>query len=177
MNSWFFRTCCIVWLSAVAACAHDAAPARAAGPDGFLKRVEALALLQTFNADLLSHDSATLTLERWCDAHGLASPAQTEPPFERDDCRSIRRSRLPRRVGDEPNFASWTCRCKNPRTSFRDQARCSATFTHRQAKKNACPIPGKISLAANFCFEFVEINAGGSISSHEPRWGDAPAEF
>ena len=71
---WVFRTCCIVWLLAVAACARDSAPARAAGPDGFLKRVEALALLQTFNADLLSHDSATLTLERWCDAHGLASP-------------------------------------------------------------------------------------------------------
>ena len=68
-----FRTCCIVWLLAVPACTRDTAPARA-GPDGFLKRVEALALLQTFNADLLSHDSATLTLERWCDAHGLASP-------------------------------------------------------------------------------------------------------
>jgi hypothetical protein len=74
MNSWVSRTGCIAWLLAAAACARDTAPARAAGPDGFLKRVEALALLQTFNADLLSHDSATLTLERWCDAHGLASP-------------------------------------------------------------------------------------------------------
>jgi hypothetical protein len=40
----------------------------------FVARVEALAVLQTLNADLLSHDSATLTLERWCDAHRLASP-------------------------------------------------------------------------------------------------------
>ena len=30
------------------------------------------ALLQTLNADLLSHDSATLTLERWCVTHRLA---------------------------------------------------------------------------------------------------------
>jgi chorismate-pyruvate lyase len=30
-------------------------------------------LLQTLNADLLSHDSATLTLERWCADHRLAS--------------------------------------------------------------------------------------------------------
>lgn len=37
-------------------------------------RVEALALLQTLNAELLSHDSATVTLERWCNAHRLASP-------------------------------------------------------------------------------------------------------
>jgi hypothetical protein len=40
----------------------------------FTTRVEALAVLQTLNADLLSHDSATLTLERWCDVHRLASP-------------------------------------------------------------------------------------------------------
>lgn len=41
-----------------------------------LERVEAVALLQTLNADLLSHDSATLTLERWCAEHRLASPAR-----------------------------------------------------------------------------------------------------
>ena len=35
-----------------------------------------LALLQTLNADLLSHDSATLILERWCGAHHLASSAR-----------------------------------------------------------------------------------------------------
>src|SRR6202140_3524927 len=69
-----FRSCCIVWLLAAAACARDTASERAAWPDGFLARVEALALLQTLNADLLSHDSATLTLERWCAAHRLASP-------------------------------------------------------------------------------------------------------
>ena len=28
------------------------------------------------NAELLSHDSATLTLDRWCAAHRLASPAR-----------------------------------------------------------------------------------------------------
>ena len=41
--------------------------------DSYQTRVAALALLQTLNADLLSHDSATLTLERWCDAHHLAA--------------------------------------------------------------------------------------------------------
>jgi hypothetical protein len=54
--------------------ASDPASARGSWPDSFLARVEALALLQTLNADLLSHDGATLTLERWCDAHRLASP-------------------------------------------------------------------------------------------------------
>ncbi|WP_353682683.1 hypothetical protein [Mesorhizobium sp.] len=39
-------------------------------------RTQALALLQTLNADLLSHPSATLTLERWCGDHGLAPEAK-----------------------------------------------------------------------------------------------------
>jgi hypothetical protein len=39
-------------------------------------RAQALEMLQTLNADLLSHDSATLTLERWCNAHHIASPAR-----------------------------------------------------------------------------------------------------
>ena len=42
--------------------------------DSFTTRLEALALLQSLNADLLSHDSATLTLDRWCASHHLADP-------------------------------------------------------------------------------------------------------
>jgi chorismate-pyruvate lyase len=62
----------LLWLLA-GACAGDAS-AQVAWPDDFVARVEALALLQTLNVDLLSHDSATLTLERWCAAHALAVP-------------------------------------------------------------------------------------------------------
>jgi len=47
-----------------------------AAPDGYVTRLEAALLLQTLNADLLSHDSATLTLQRWCGSHRLASPAR-----------------------------------------------------------------------------------------------------
>lgn len=43
--------------------------------DDFTARLEALALLQSLNSDLLSHDSATLTLDRWCGSHRLATPA------------------------------------------------------------------------------------------------------
>ncbi|MGN6229272.1 MAG: hypothetical protein ACTHNM_17740 [Dyella sp.] len=61
----------------------DGAPRTPAWPDTALARTEALALLQTLNADLLSHDSATLTLERWCAAHGMASPAKvTAEPMQ-----------------------------------------------------------------------------------------------
>src|SRR5688500_9792233 len=56
--------------------AQPAAPSVPAWANDYLARVTALALLQTFNAELLSHDSATLTLERWCGAHNLATPAK-----------------------------------------------------------------------------------------------------
>ncbi len=51
-------------------------PRRVAWPDSAVSRLAALALLESLDADLLSHDSATLTLERWCDAHRLAAPAR-----------------------------------------------------------------------------------------------------
>jgi hypothetical protein len=41
-------------------------------PNTPLARVEALALLQSLNAALLSSDSATLTLDGWCARHHLA---------------------------------------------------------------------------------------------------------
>ncbi|HEY0747010.1 MAG TPA: hypothetical protein VGD63_09945 [Steroidobacteraceae bacterium] len=42
-------------------------------PSDFVSRLEASLLLQTLNADLLSHDSATVTLERWCADHRLVA--------------------------------------------------------------------------------------------------------
>jgi chorismate-pyruvate lyase len=45
-------------------------------PASFVGKLEALALIESLNADLLAHDSATLTLERWCADHRLADPAQ-----------------------------------------------------------------------------------------------------
>ena len=41
-----------------------------------LSRTQALAELQTLNAQLLSHPSATLTLEQWCAAHHLSPQAK-----------------------------------------------------------------------------------------------------
>lgn len=41
-----------------------------AAPDGFVRRLEALAVLQTLRAELLGHDSSTAVLQSWCEAHG-----------------------------------------------------------------------------------------------------------
>src|SRR5271155_1410828 len=67
--------CAAFLLCSAAVHADDALPPPTSAWRGsYLARVEALALLQSLNADLLSHDSATLTLEHWCDVHHLASP-------------------------------------------------------------------------------------------------------
>jgi chorismate-pyruvate lyase len=62
----------LLLLRASQAVAEEVAPWR----DDFVARLDALALLQSLNAELLSHDSATLTLDRWCADHRLASPAK-----------------------------------------------------------------------------------------------------
>lgn len=54
--------------------AFDAGTGGPQWADTFTSRLQALALLQTLNAELLSNASATLTLDRWCGAHNMASP-------------------------------------------------------------------------------------------------------
>ena len=56
--------------------ASSAGAVDASWHDSPATRLEALALLQTLNADLLSNDSATLTLDRWCEMHKMAAPAK-----------------------------------------------------------------------------------------------------
>lgn len=80
--------------------------AACAGPqtrDDYAERVELLALVQTLNADLLSHDSATLTLERWCADHRLADPPRIVAHRVRGESRAIPeelRARLAVEPGD-----------------------------------------------------------------------------
>jgi chorismate-pyruvate lyase len=45
-------------------------------PDTYVARLEALALMQTLNAEILANRSATAALEAWCRSHRLADPAQ-----------------------------------------------------------------------------------------------------
>jgi len=76
MNLSLMRNGAIVllaWLCALPAAARESAQS---WPDTPLSRTQALAELQTLNTDLLSHPSATLTLERWCGAHHLAAEAK-----------------------------------------------------------------------------------------------------
>jgi chorismate-pyruvate lyase len=65
---------CAMALLSLTARANDSASANPNHwSEGFTTRLEALALLQTLNAELLSHDSATMTLEHWCAVHHMAA--------------------------------------------------------------------------------------------------------
>lgn len=77
---------CAIALLSLVADANDSTsinPNRWSG--GFTTRLEALALLETLNAELLSHDSATMTLEHWCAVHHIAA----EPRIVAEQVRDI----------------------------------------------------------------------------------------
>lgn len=74
---------------------------------GQVARVEVLAMLQTLNADLLSHESATLTIERWCADHRLAEPARIVARLARDAVKPVPqelRSRLEIGAGESLKY-------------------------------------------------------------------------
>ncbi len=75
-SSRLFAACGALLLAAAVYAGDSLRAGGAPWPGGYPARVAALAVLETLNADLLSHDSATLTLEHWCAVHRLASPPQ-----------------------------------------------------------------------------------------------------
>lgn len=107
-----------------------------AWPNTFLARVEALALLQTLNANLLGHDSATQILGEWCRAHELAAHPQI----------------LVQRVHDEPLAASAEQR-RNLRVAPEDEVR----FRHVRllcgslvlSEADNWYVPGRLTAAMN----------------------------
>jgi chorismate-pyruvate lyase len=60
------------WIAVAAALAVPVSAGARTWPGDYEGRLEALALLQTLNVELLSHDSATATLQWWCDDHAIA---------------------------------------------------------------------------------------------------------
>jgi len=58
--------------AAIAACIPACAQESPAWPDTYVARLQALALVETLNAEVLASRSATLTLESWCRDHQLA---------------------------------------------------------------------------------------------------------
>ncbi|MRV71901.1 hypothetical protein GJ700_09225 [Duganella sp. FT92W] len=74
------------WVTAVllaASCIAGTAHADQPWPDTYVRRVQAQALLQTLNANILASTSATLTLEKWCADHGMADQPKVVARLQR----------------------------------------------------------------------------------------------
>src|SRR5439155_5013821 len=85
-----------------------------AWPDTYVARLQTLALLQTFNAELLASRSSTLTLEAWCRDHRLASEPRIVAEVVKDVAKAPsaeQRQRLQVRPQDEVKYRRVRLRC------------------------------------------------------------------
>jgi chorismate-pyruvate lyase len=104
-----------LWASPWAARAEPATP----WPDTVVSRIEALAIMQTLNAEILASRSATFTLEKWCGDHRLSGVA--EPKIVARLIREIdkpatpeQRQRLEAVSGEEIKFRHVELLCGEP---------------------------------------------------------------
>ncbi|WP_428979635.1 hypothetical protein [Hansschlegelia zhihuaiae] len=70
------QVCAALLWAALVATSGGAVAQDAPWRGDYVGRLEAFALLQSLNASLLGASSATLTLDRWCADHNIASPAK-----------------------------------------------------------------------------------------------------
>ena len=121
-----------------------------AWPNTFLARVEVLALLQTLNANLLGHDSATQILGEWCREHRLAADPQI----------------IVQRVHDAPLPASEEQR-RNLRVAPADEVR----FRHVRllcgslvlSEADNWYVPGRLTAAMNQQLESTDAPFGAVV--------------
>jgi hypothetical protein len=74
-----------VWIVLLLLCSGSAsARTSRVWPDSFVGRLEAFALIEQLNGELLAGRSATATLESWCAAHHMADPARLTAILDRD---------------------------------------------------------------------------------------------
>ena len=101
-------------LGTIVACVPAYAQEVAAWPDTYVARLQALALVQTLNAEVLASRSATLTLEEWCRDHRLAK----EPTIGAEVVKGVakvpiaeQRQRLQVTPQDEVKYRKVRLRC------------------------------------------------------------------
>jgi chorismate-pyruvate lyase len=103
---------------AVAAVFVSCAPASAQEPppwpDTYVGRLQALALVETINAEILASHSATLTLESWCREHDLAKEPAIVAELVKGDAKAPtaeQRQRLQVSAEDNVKYRKVQLRC------------------------------------------------------------------
>ncbi|TLG78792.1 hypothetical protein [Methylocystis sp. B8] len=138
--------------------------------DGFVSRIEALALIQTLNASLLASRSATATLEKWCADHKMSA----EPKI------------VARRIGGNEKQPSDETRrrlevgAEEPVKYRRVQLACGE---HVLSEADNWYVPGRLSDEMNHALETTETPFGKAIAPLQPfrrtmemkmRWSPLP---
>jgi chorismate-pyruvate lyase len=98
---------CVIAVAALLAGALARAQDLPAWPDTFEARVQALALMQTLNADVLASRSATATLERWCRDHKLAENPAIVATLMRDVSRPATMEQRQRLQANEQDVIAY----------------------------------------------------------------------
>jgi hypothetical protein len=132
--------------------AAQAAPWR----DTPVARLEALALIQTLNGELLASSSATRTLEQWCRTHALAEPAQLvarQIPASPAEPGAVVRAHL--QVGAD-----------EPVRSRRVELRCGE---HLLAVADNWYVPARLTPSMNRSLETTQLPFGKVVESLSPQ--------
>lgn len=161
---------------AIAASAAVQPPVAAppAWPDTPLGRVEVLAILQSLNATLLSHDSATLVLDEWCARHRLA------PPGTRIVAERVRSSEKPPTVAQRRDLQIGETDAVRYR---RVRLRCGE---HVLSEADNWYVPARLTPAMNAALDSTDIAFGRAVQALHFRrrtlsarllWSPLPADW
>ena len=129
--------------------------AQTAWPDDYVGRLQALAVVQTLNVELLSSRSATLTLERWCRDHRLAeNPAIVAAliPGPPKAATTEQRERLQVTAEEEVRYR-------------RVQLRCGSRVL---SEAENWYVPGRLTAEMNRLLETTETPFGKAVQPLEP---------
>jgi chorismate-pyruvate lyase len=124
-------------------------------PDTYIARLQALGLVQTFNAEVLASRSATQTLETWCRDHGLAD----DPAIKADVVQGVvkpateeQRQRLRVDASDQVKYRRVRLRCGNRVLSEADN----------------WYVPGRLTKAMNKLLDTTDTPFGRVVQPLEP---------
>jgi hypothetical protein len=126
-----------------------------AWPDTYVGRLQALALLQTLNAEVLASRSATLTLEAWCRDHRLASEPRIRAEVVKGEAKAAtgeQRERLQVGAGEDVKYRRVRLRCGERVLSEADN----------------WYVPGRLTAEMNRLLETTDTPFGRAVQPLEP---------
>jgi chorismate-pyruvate lyase len=124
-------------------------------PDSFVSRLEALALIQSLNAEILASRSATRSLEKWCGDHRLAAEPRIVAQLIRGADKiptAEQRRRLQVTDGDAVKYRRVLLQCGN----------------HVLSEADNWYVPGRLTAEMNRLLETTDTPFGTAVQALEP---------